>query len=197
MPLYAAALRQARSLGGAGVYKWSNVIYLFTSSAAAAAAELASGWIDYLRPAFRDDVYCYEVYATDVLPPNAGPTPGTVDFAVVGVPAGQQRGTIPSNTSGDAYWPDVCLNLEMRVFSSRPDRKYLRPGLRENDFDAQGRFDNAGLAAGLNTAFSSLIAELSVRSSDNETIQSVAITKAGIRRLGRQSRFDVPPPPVG
>lgn len=196
MPLYSVALRMARESGGIGLYKWSNVFHAVAANATGAALAGLIAWTENLIGACRNDVYCYEVYATDVVAPNSAPTPGTSDFATELVPAGQQRGTIaPPSTEQALYWPDVCVNVELTVPSSRPDRKYWRPGLREFDFSAQGQLNSPALVTAINAAFTQLVIAETFVSGDAESFSGARLTKAGIRRLGRQSRFDVPPPP--
>lgn len=196
MPFYAVALRQARESNGVGLYRWSNVFYINAPDAFTAAVQGNNLWVDHLRNAARTDVYCYEVYATDASVPNSGPTPLTADYATTSIGGGFQRGNLAIGALGDAYWPDLCINVELQVVSSRPDRKYWRPGLREGDFNGQGQYVNAVLTQAIEEAFTGAVAATDIRSGDNELFGFASVSKAGVRRLGRTSRMDVPPPPA-
>lgn len=188
MAIFAVSVRQARERGGVVLYKWSNVFKLDSPSALAAAAAGVGAWVGFLRNAVRQDVFCYEVYATDELP-------ATQSFATQSVPEGQQRGTITEDI-GQAYWPDICLNVELLVEAQRPDRKYWRPGLTENDF-VDGIYINPTLTAAIEAAFNGMIGAASaLGDGQGNEFLSASVSKAGVRRLGRLSRFDLPTPPA-
>lgn len=188
MAIYSVSFRQARERSGVVLYKWSNVFYLDTPSAIAAAAAGVGAWISTLRLAVRQDVFCYEVYATDFVE-------ATQDFATQAVPEGQQRGTL-AEVAGEVYWPDIALNVEMLVPGQRPDRKYWRPGLAESDF-VNGVYANPSLTGDIEDAFNALIsAASSLGDRQGNSFTSASVSRAGVRRLGRLSRFDLPTPPA-
>lgn len=199
MALYAVSLRQARERGGVPLYKWSNRFYTEADSSFVAASRGVAWWATYLRNAARTDVWCYQVYATDVAPPNAGGTPTTSDFTILPVSQGDARGNLSTqSTEPGAYWRDLSLVVELRVPNSRPDRKFWRPGFMESDFNFSGVFENILLLSAVFSSFNNLLQTGELRSGDGEFITSVTPRRATTRRLGRLAFYDLPsPPPVG
>lgn len=196
MPLYAVSLRQARDRSGQTLYKWSNRFFTDAPNALNAATRGAIWWESALREASRSDCWCYEVYATDVTPPDAGGTPTTADYATIPVPSGVRRGNLTTQSSEPhAYWRDMAIIVELRVLGSRPDRKFWRPGFQEADFGFTGAFENTNLAGAVLAAFTDALDLGEWRSGDGEPVASISVRRVVTRRLGRLAFIDLPPPP--
>lgn len=195
MALFKVAIRQALAPALVTIRKWSNTFQLNASNGTEAAEFGIDLWENYLRNAVRTMVFAYEVYATDVGPDGAG-TPGTQNFASLPVPQASQRGTIAWNSATESlYWRDVCLQVELMVPNSRPDRKYWRPGLVESDFDQNGTWSSGGLVTAIEDRFNTITTLGLVLDGDGSTFSGAQVSKVGSRRLGRESGFDLPPAP--
>jgi hypothetical protein len=190
MPIFRAQFRQALGIAGFSTrYKWSNILYGEYADVVTAAENMAAWWSAYLRPGARPQVFCYEVYVTDL-------DPATTEYQLVSIPAGDQRGTASAG-AGDFYEKDICLSVAMNVSTGRPSRKFWRPALREDDFNGFGELDSATLTTAVAGAFSELIAgSAALCDESGHQYVGVGAIKQTIRRLGRQSGFGLPTAPA-
>lgn len=191
MPRYQVSFRQAHDNTFPTRRKWSNVLFLDAASSIAAAAAGVGVWLETLRNAQHNTIFCYEVYATDM-------DPATDDYTVQSVPPGQQRGTL-ALTGGERYLPKVCMAVTLSVPGSRPSRKFWRVDLYEGDIN-EGRILNPALVTAATTAFNTLVADDPGfwKDVDGQAITGVRKVTLTTREFGRESTVDVPePPPVG
>lgn len=191
MALFFVQLRQAIEIGGSTLYKWSNIFYADVGDVSDAASVGVSLWTNALRNAARTDVYCYQVYARDVLS-------GTDIFTTVNVPQGSQRGTLTPPVS-QPYFRSAVVTVTIPVALSRPSRKFWRPGLREADV-IDGTDLDTSLAGDLQAAFDLVFntGNITWRDPDGELLSGPVTLKLGSRRLGDESTADLPiAPPRG
>lgn len=192
MALYRVEMRFASDFPGQAARKWRNTYYHEAPSAVSSASAFVVSWTAFLRPAVRDRVYCYEVYATDL-------TPATADFAVVAVPAANQRGAKPTAGLGEPYLPKACIAVTLSVPGSRPSRKFFRPGLMEQDV-VNGVSVGTGFVDDVVNAFNEFVSDLAplLVDPDAQEITGVQKTTLTTRNFGREAGVDVPlPPPLG
>lgn len=191
MALYKVSWRKSWDTANIARRKWSTTIYIEAASSVAAAAAGVGMWVSFLRQACRNTVFCYEVYATDLVP-------GTSDYTVQGVPAGSQRGTLALTGLGEPYLPKACISVTIPVTGSRPSRKFWRPGLFEADVvNGEGLLTTIGdvVKAQWDAA---LAAASSLRDPDNELLTANVTVRLTTREFGRESTNLPPePPPVG
>jgi hypothetical protein len=191
MPLYKTALRMAHDASWPQRRKWSTTFFVNTSAATVAAASMVGAWIAYLHLAARDNIFAYEVYATDL-------NPATEDFAVQPIPSSDQRGSIGGGTS-QPYLAKACVNQRLNVLSSRPSFKFWRPGLLEEDV-LNGVDVGPAMLTAISTAFSAMIEDFegSLVDPDGQVLSSPGKQTLTTREFGRYAGNDLPlPPPVG
>lgn len=193
MAHFLAYLRQAWDIPGATARRWSNVFHLNSTDLAAATADAQALWINYLRAAARERVYCYETYVTSF---------AALDevFNVTAVPEGSQRGSLVTPSTGaDPYLSKACVAVTLNVSGSRPSRKFWRPGIYEGDI-TNGQSVGATLAAAIQGAFDNAIADLGANLTDPQGAPFTGVGRLRLttREFGRESTADVPlPPPFG
>lgn len=189
MPLYRVSWRQAHDNTFINRRKWSNVLYLFAATSVEAAAAGVVGW-NILRAGQTNNVFCYEVNATDL-------TAGTDDFTTQAVPAANQRGSAPPN-SGERYLPKVCMAVTLLVPGSRPSRKFWRVDLHETDI-SEGVTLNPALVTTVTNAWNNFISigDGQWVDPDGQELAGVGTVRLTTRQFGRESAVDVPAPPVG
>lgn len=190
MALFRVSLRQGHG-GTTATYKWSNIFYVNMPDALSAALWGVSLWGSYLRFAAKTQVWCYQTYATDLVP-------GTDNFAVASPDPEFQRGTIVQDIS-DEYHPNIALAVTLVVPSSRPSRKFWRPGLQEVDI-INGTAVEAGLVSTIGSQFAQAILNLDppMLDPDSQQISNLGTIKLTTRRLGREAFSELPtPPPLG
>jgi hypothetical protein len=193
VPLYKVAYRFAWDIVGVPARKWSTTLFLDSVSPLAAANLARDTWSEVLADGARERVYLYEVYATDL-------DPASDSYVTVGVPAGAQRGRLPTpGFGGQPYLPKVCLAVTLGVSGSRPSRKFWRPGIYEGDVENGVGVDpvlvNAVTVAWDNAtaAFGSAFVD-----PDGQNIFGVTRVRLTTREFGAESQTDVPlPPPLG
>lgn len=191
MTLYKTALRMAHDVTFSQRRRWSTTFYVEAANATAAASAIAVAWNATLKNGCDTRVFAYEVYATDQLP-------GTEDFAVVGIPASQQRGTIDAGAS-EAYLLKAAIAVELLVPNSRPSRKFWRPGLRETQV-VNGVSVEANTASLVRTAFTNFLTTMgsALKDPDGQTFSGVGKLTLTTRQFGREAGSNLPePPPVG
>jgi hypothetical protein len=185
MTLYRLELRQAIYSGNTVRRKWRNTFFAERDSVDDALIVAQAIWSN-LRQQTRANVFCYEIYATDL-------NPGTSDYRVITVPNEEQTGLL--SATPDLWDINVCWALSLNVGSSRPSRKYIRPGLAEGDFSG-GNFTNFGwLSDYVNMV--KLMLELipPLRDESGNPFSGTASIKLSNRRLGRTSPLNLPPHP--
>lgn len=172
--------------------KWTNTYYVEAANPTAAAAAVAVGWTAHLRNAAYRSVFAYEVYATDL-------AEGTELYAVVGIPTGQQRGTLNAPADQEEYLTKACAAVTLTVPDSRPSRKFWRPGFYEGGIvDGVSIFPS--IVTAIREAFEDFIDafEGQLRDPDGQAITGVGTIKLTTREFGRTAGSDLPePPPVG
>lgn len=191
MTLYRGTMRLAIDRNGAPLYKWSNVWYVESPNPGVAAEQLAAFWLD-VAPAYRPNVFCYEIYVTDR---NAT----TDHYTILPIPLGQQRGTYGSAITGDIlYNPNVCAALTINVIGSRPSRKFIRAGFSEGDIADNGRRLDPEFADRIRTFYNTAIANRNGSLGDPDGQQLLPFTslKLTTRRLGKQAFIDLPAGPA-
>ncbi len=191
MALFFIQLRQAIEIGGAVLYKWSNTFYADVGDVNDAASVGVALWTNALRNAAREDVFCYQVYARDVLL-------GTDVFTTVNVAQGSQRGSLIAPIS-EPYFRSAVVTVTIPVAQSRPSRKFWRPGLREADVIDGVALDST-LTTALQTAFDGVFntGNITWRDPDNELLSGPVTLRLGSRRLGDEATADLPvAPPRG
>lgn len=188
MPLYSVSFRLSWDIPGTNRRKWSNVFFKDAPTAVAAAAWGVGSWVQDLRNAARDRVFCYEVYATSV-------APGDDDYTVQAVPVDSQRGTLPAPET-DPYWPQTCLSVTMQAEAGRPSRKFWRVGLFEGDVTG-GQTVTPGLVAAVTDVFNLFLENSLPQDPDGQALQVGAQVRLTSRQFGRESGENLPsPPPV-
>lgn len=189
MTLFRLSLRQARVLGTSVDYKWATTFYYDTSDALTAAEDGVQMWVDYLRDAARDDVFAYEVYATDL-------APATDNFAVVPVPAANAYGTLDS-ANDSHYHRDICIAVTLAVAASRPSRKFWRPGLGEADFGVDGHLNAPALVSAIGDAFAALLGFYTgLKDPDGQDFLGGVNMKESNRRIRKSQFVDLPALPA-
>lgn len=188
MSLHLIQFRQAADLNVGTPYKWSNIFYVNADDAAEAAAIGVTAWSSHFADCFRTNVYCYEVYSRDTLPV-------TVDFAIVPVDAGDQRG---SNSVATAPLPSFnVVRVDLNVPAARPMRKFLRLPVDESDI-VDGSWSNEGYATGINGFLTGMISTYFLVNPDGVSLTSAVFKGITSRRLGKLAYTAVPSgPPVG
>lgn len=188
MALFRCSLRMATANPPfATPKKWSNTFYLEDVTVATAAAAMVAAWSNELRGGCRSSAFAYEVYATSVDPLDD-------TFVTLPIPVGFQRGALSPPVGVDPMPIENCLAVPLLVGNSRPDRKYWRVPMYEDDYIG-GNFNNNTLVSTVQTAFNNFISGPSnLRSSDGEPITDTGTPRVSHRRLGRQAGFNVPTP---
>ena len=183
MALFRVTIRKAIS-GSSGLnYKWSNVYYDEAPDASTAADHGLGIW-NRERPFHNTNVYCYEVYASDLVP-------GTVNFVQKRPTAAQQYGQYGS--TGEWYASFACVRIDLLVPLSRASRKFYHVPLVEADVVNGASFVPALITA-LTTGLDQIIAVASLRDESGNNV--IGWVNHGItsRRLGRQAFHDIPQP---
>lgn len=191
IPFFRVSLRLATDQPGQPFRKWSNTFYVEAANPVAAAAAGVGAWTGFLRGAARERVYCYQVYATDLLA-------NTDNYQVQNVDQAFQRGSL-ATPGTEPYQPKTCLSVTIPVDQSRPSRKFWRPGLYEGDV-SNGVTINSTLADTIADAFNNLIANSEGLWLDPDRQQWLAPVQLRLttREFGREATADVPiPPPLG
>lgn len=193
MALYDVVLRLATDQPGIPARRWSNRFILDSDSAFSAAAAIRAQWIGKLRNGVRERVYAYEVYATDT-------NTTTDNFTTLPILPGDQRGTLANPVGGlEPYLPKACMAVTLNVASSRPSRKFWRPGFLEADI-TNGVSVNPDLVELTTNLFEGVIQDLfgAWVDPDSQEIASVGRIRLTTREFGREATADVPaPPPLG
>lgn len=189
MALYRVLTRLAA--GGSGfpdAYKWSYVWYCEASTAVDAANWGASLWVDHMRGAHTNYAYCYEVYASDLVP-------NTTNYTVLAMAAGVQRAT-GGSPSSELYLTDTAIRVELTVSGGRPSRKYWRPPLFEEQVGPGGRTVSAGVLTTLNAALTGITNDPDIRDESGNLFTGYVIKSVSTRRLGKFARTALPLPPA-
>lgn len=187
--MFKISLRMACDVGFARPKKWSTTLYGDRVDANSAAQFGRDCWISYLRAAARENVFCYEVYASSLT---------SIDdtFATVPVPEASQRGSVVP-PAGEPMPIEHCLAVPLLVANSRPDRKFWRVPLFQSEV-VDGEFTGATIADIVQGRFNAMIAAATdLKSQDGEPLSSAGEPRASYRRLGRQAGFNVPLGPPG
>ncbi len=187
MAIYSIALRQSWDISGINRRKWSNVFFADAANPAAAAALGVGLWVNYLRTAVRQAVFCYEVYATSI-------AVGDELYAVQTVPEASQRGTL-TNGSGEPYEPKSCVSVRILASQGRPSRKFWRPGLWEGDVVA-GQTVNPTVTSAIESAFNDMLVNELLVDPDGQLLSSGVVTRYTTREFGRESTEGLPTVPA-
>jgi hypothetical protein len=188
MPLFRVTPRKAINDAG-GRAKWSNLYYINASSVNEAAAIGVNVWVYGERLFHRSRVFCYEVYATSLVPADNV-------FTTSAVPEGLQRGGIVG--AGDQLPLFNVLRVDLPVLAGgRPSRKFYRPTLEEGD-QINGALTNAPLLAAIAAGMAVIQSTPEVRDESGNFFSGHVIKGITSRRLGRDSSANVPSaPPQG
>ena len=186
MPTFKVELRQAMERDGVPFRKWRNTFFVLGTNVGDAASRVKNDWETILRLAVRGHVYAYQVYATDLDPDSSL-------FSLQAIDTAFQRGDL--GVGDEIYVPEECLAVTIGVSSSRPSRKFWRPGLIEGDF-TKAVYSNSTLTTATITAFAALIATESYVDPQSEPWTEVLSVKQSNRELGRTAPFEVPAGPV-
>lgn len=189
MALYRVAWRLAHDVTWPARRKWTTTAFVDAASAIMAGAAAAAAWTAYLRAATFDTVFCYEVYASDMVP-------GTDNYYTQSITPGSQRGTIASSGMGEPYLLKACVTTSLNVTGSRPSRKFWRPGLYELAV-VNGVGITTALDTAIRNAWAGLCSDETFVDPDGQLYNSVGTLRLGTREFGRYAGNDVPSPPVG
>lgn len=183
MALHRVTVRKAIS-GSSGLnYKWSNVYYDEAPDASTAADHGLGIW-NRERNFHNTNTYCYEVYASDLVP-------GTVNFVQKRPIAAQQYGLYGG--TGDWYASFACVRVDLLVPLSRASRKFFHIPLQEGDV-INGVSFAAGLIAAITTGMDLIVAITSLRDESGNVVTGWVNHGLTSRRLGRQAFHDIPQP---
>lgn len=186
-------LRFSHDLTGQTRRRWSNSFHMNVDDLTEGVAVMQALWINYLRGAARERVFCYETYVTSL----AG---GDDIFDVRAIPTGSQRGNLTFPSSGnDAYLAKACVAVTLSVVGSRPSRKFWRPGLVENDI-TNGETLSSTFADTIQAAFDNAIFDLGTDliDPDGQPLSGVGRLRLTTREFGKESTTNLPvPPPLG
>lgn len=167
-------------------YTFSYIWYIDAESVLLAGDRGVALWVDHLKAAHSEYAYCYEVYASDMLE-------GTDAFTTVPVPAGDQRGTFGTGTTGDWYNPNTAVRIDLAVAGGFPSRKWHRFPLFESWVASGGEaFQGTGFTEALTLAYGGAVGETYVRDESGNGFSGVAIKGIRIKRLGKFAYNDVP-----
>lgn len=183
MALFRVVVRKAIS-GSSGLnYKWSNVYYDEAADANTAADHGLGIW-NRERPFHNTNVYCYEVYASDLVP-------NTVNFVQKPPIAAQQYGQYAS--TGEWYASFACVRVDLLVAASRASRKFYHLPLVEADV-VNGSALAAATITAITTGMDQIVAIASLRDESGNNITDWVNHGITSRRLGRQAFHDIPQP---
>lgn len=183
MTRFRVVVRKAIS-GSSGLnYKWSNVYYDEAPDASTAADHGIGIW-NRERIFHNTNVFCYEVYASDLVP-------NTVNFVQKKPTALLQYGQYAS--TGEWYASFACVRVDLLVPNSRASRKFFHLPLVEADV-----VNGLSLVSGCNAAIASgmdqIIAIASLRDESGNNVTGYVNHGITSRRLGRQAFHDIPQP---
>lgn len=169
----------------ADAYTWSYVWYVEEADVEAAAVYGRDEIWPSLAVCHKAYTYCYQVYASDLVP-------STTNYTVIGVDAGDQPGLIAA--SSQLYRASTVVRVELNVAGGRPSRKFVRPALEETDI-TNGTTLEADIIDAINGAFTDILAASALRDESGNTFSGYTIAGLSDRRLGKFARNDVPPAP--
>ena len=169
----------------ADAYKWSYVWYVDAASVGDAADYGAEEIWPALAQAHLSVAFCYEVYASDLVPE-------TTNYTVVSPIIANQPGEITA--SSQLYNPSIVVRVELNVAGSRPSRKYHRMPLQESDV-TNGIILESGATTAVSNAYSDVLGLTSLRDESGNLFSGYTVRGITTRRLGKLSRNDVPPTP--
>lgn len=183
MPLHRVTIRKAIS-GSSGLnFKWSNVYYV-EATGPTNAVGIGSGIWTRERNFHHTDTFCYQIYASDLVP-------NTINFAYGAPTAALQFGTYAG--AGEWYTDFTCVRVDLFVPNSRSSRKFYRPPFREGDI-ANGLTLAPAFLAALTTGMDQIRALPELRDESGNPITGWANMGITSKRLGRDARHDIPSP---
>jgi hypothetical protein len=183
MSLFRVVVRKAIS-GSSGLnYKWSNVYYDEAADVSTAADHGIGIW-NRERNFHNTNVYCYEIYASDLVP-------GTVNFVQKKPIAAQQYGQYGS--TGEWYASFACVRVDLLVPASRASRKFFHLPLVEADVNNGASLVSSAITA-ITTGMDLIVAITSLRDESGNNITGWVNHGITSRRLGRQAFHDIPQP---
>lgn len=183
MALFRVTIRKAIS-GSSGLnYKWSNVYYDEAPDANTAADHGLGIW-NRERIFHNTNVFCYEVYASDLVP-------NTINFVQKPPLAAQQFGQYAS--TGEWYASFACVRVDLLVPQSRASRKFYHLPLVEGDV-VNGASLVTACANAIASGMDQIVAVASLRDESGNNITDWVNHGITSRRLGRQAFHDIPAP---
>lgn len=190
MTLYRAQLKMA--VAGGSVprpYRFSYVWFLEAESPVQAASRGVQLWNEALKPAHNDYAFCYEVYASDLLPDTAA-------FSTEAVLPGDQRGTLGVAAAGEFYNPNMALRVDLLVAGGYASRKWHRLPLFEGWVASGGEsFSVSGVESAVAAAYADAIALPFIRDESGNGFSGVSLRGIRVKRLGKFAFSDIPTPP--
>lgn len=188
-------LTQLRMCVGASgfpdAYKYSYVFFTEAGTPGEAISNGISIWEDALRQCHGEVAFCYEIYASDLLP-------DTTNFSTGAMPSGLERGTVGMGGSTNLYNPNHAVRIDLPVAGGFPSRKWLRLGFLEEWIAPGGlQIGSTAIIEVLDEMRADLGALSFLRDESGGTYFGTP-TFEGFRtkRLGKFARFDLPPFPA-
>lgn len=169
----------------ADAYTWSYVWYVEAADVDAAAVVGRDEIWPSLAVCHKTIAFCYEIYASDLVP-------STTNYTVIGVDAGDQPGLVTG--SGQLYRATSVCRVELNVAGGRPSRKYLRLPFDETEV-TNGIVIETSAIDDINGTFTDIVAITSLRDESGNLFTGYTIKGVTDRRLGKLARNAVPPSP--
>jgi hypothetical protein len=169
----------------ADAYTWSYVWYVEAADVEAAAVHGRDVVWPSLADAHKVYAFCYQIYASDLVP-------NTTNYTNLAVDPADQPGTIAA--SGQLYRASTTVRVELNIAGGRPSRKFHRVPLEEDDV-TNGLTIATGIASDVSAAYAALLAASDIRDESGNTFSGYTVRGLSDRRLGKTSRNSVPPSP--